>query len=199
MAHLCTPLTAITDHSRPTALLRVLIGQSKVILLPHRLHAHAPKPCPSVLEPQAGLEPASLGLQNRLPTNWATAACAFTRLDCHIVGSGCSAYQAPHCHTITSLVLCTDFRSASSPTTQFSAVIVILCEVIRNAHISRSLSGLWWTLIRSTPEATPAFNRPGNPHGDDRQAPMSSPGVRVTAGRSMRTGLSGAVPNAPPH
>lgn len=26
----------------------------------------------------------------------------FTRLDCHIVGSGCSAYQAPHCHTITS-------------------------------------------------------------------------------------------------
>jgi hypothetical protein len=26
----------------------------------------------------------------------------FTRLDCHIVGSGFSAYQAPNCRTITS-------------------------------------------------------------------------------------------------
>lgn len=25
----------------------------------------------------------------------------------------------------------------------------------------------WWTLMRSTPEAKPAFDRPGKPHGRD--------------------------------
>ena len=43
----CLSFQAATDHARPTALLHVLIGQMKVILLPHHLRTHAPKPCQS--------------------------------------------------------------------------------------------------------------------------------------------------------
>ena len=62
--------------------------------------SYAPFGVSPAVEPQAGFEPASLGLQNRLPANWATAACAVP-----MVGVSRTTLNHGHCHSLSGVPL----------------------------------------------------------------------------------------------
>lgn len=64
--------------------------------------------------------------------------------------------------------VCTGFPSWSLRIHAPKGIVILFVGRARTTHKSSRCIGLWWTLMRSTPEAKPAFDRPGKPHGHDR-------------------------------